>query len=245
MTTGPMTLTVLGCDGSYPGPAGAGSGYLVRAGGTSLWLDAGPGTLANLQTHLAIEDIDAIMITHEHVDHWSDLEHLAIAIKYVIEREPVPLFCPPGLVSLMRFDDVRQVFDVTEVGPQKETVIGPLALTFTRTDHPVDTLAVRVDGGGRSLGYSADSGPGWSLAALGAGLDLAICEATFLSDMEDLSLPHMSARQAGSSAHEAGVGKLVITHLWPRVDRDRAAAEASASFGRPVEVAAIGRQYEV
>gem|GEM_PF-4664493 len=58
-----MTLTVLGCDGSYPGPSGlaggqgssgAASGYLVRSwgSGTALWVDAGPGTFANLQRFL-------------------------------------------------------------------------------------------------------------------------------------------------------------------------------------------------
>ena len=44
-----MRLTVLGCCGSYAAPGGACSGYLVQGGGKNLWLDAGPGTLANLQ----------------------------------------------------------------------------------------------------------------------------------------------------------------------------------------------------
>ena len=103
---------------------------------------------------------------------------------------------------------------------------------------------MRIDGAGRSLGYSADSGPGWGLSELGEGLDLALCEATYLSDREG-SLPHMSARQAGHSARTAGAARLVVTHLWPRTDRRAAEAEAAAAFGGPVTVAAVGDRYQV
>ncbi len=240
---GEFRVTVLGCDGSYPGPGGACSGYLLRCGGTSVWLDAGPGTLAALQSHVAIEDIDAVVVSHEHVDHWSDLEHLAVACKWVVPRPPVPVYCEADLMSAMR-TPAADALAWTRIGPEAELSVGELAFTFSRTDHSVATLAVRADGRGRSLGYSADSGPGWGLSELGPGLDVALCEATFLSDMEG-SLPHMSARQAGHSARSAGVGRLIITHLWPRTDRRAAAAEAAEAFGAAVTVAATGQTYRV
>ena len=236
-----LTLTVLGCDGSYPGPGGAGSGYLLSCAGTHVWLDAGPGTLANLQCHIPLERVDAVVVTHEHVDHWSDLEHFGVACKWVVPRPPVALYCEADLPALMR-TPASDRFVRRAIGPGARLAIGPMAFTFSRTDHSVETLAVRVDGGGRSLGYSADSGPGWGFSELGPGLDLALCEATFLSDREG-SLPHMSARQAGRSAREAGAGRLVLTHLWPGVDRDAALAEGTAAFGGPVEMAEVGRRF--
>ncbi len=238
-----LSVTVLGCDGSYPGPGGAGSGYLLRCGGTSVWLDAGPGTLANLQRHVSIEELDAVVVSHEHVDHWSDLEHLAVACRWVVPRPPVPLYCEADLVSMLR-TPAGGALAWTATSPGTELGVGELRFFFSRTDHPVPTLAVRVEGGGRSLGYSADSGPDWGLSELGEGLDLALCEATYLSDREG-SLPHMSARQAGLTARAAGVGRLVITHLWPRTDRRAAQAEAESAFGAPVAVAATGDRYEV
>ncbi|HMC51941.1 MAG TPA: MBL fold metallo-hydrolase, partial [Acidimicrobiales bacterium] len=81
-----LTLTVLGCDGSYPGPGGACSGYLVRGGGVRLWLDAGSGTMANLQRHVGLDEIDAVVLSHEHPDHWTDLEAYYVACAYGIER---------------------------------------------------------------------------------------------------------------------------------------------------------------
>src|SRR5215207_6934217 len=92
-----LTVTVLGCDGSYPGPGGAGSGYLLRGGVSTVWLDCGPGTLAALQTHVDLGDIDAVVVSHEHPDHSSDLEGFSVACAYVIGRQGVPVHAPPGV----------------------------------------------------------------------------------------------------------------------------------------------------
>jgi ribonuclease BN (tRNA processing enzyme) len=238
-----MDVTVLGCDGSYPGPGGASSGYLVREADFALWIDAGPGSLANLQRHLDLADVDAVVVTHEHVDHWSDLEHFAVAAHYVVPRPPVPLYSCVDLRTLMRTPATAAlVWHPLSAGDKLP--LGPLDLRFSRTDHSVETLAVRVEAGGRAFGYSADSGPGWELSELGTGLNLAFCEATYLSDREG-NLPHMSARQAGETARRAGVERLVITHLWPGTDRQAALEEAGAAFGRPVELARAGARYEV
>ena len=64
---------MLGCDGSWPGPGGAGSGYLVQTDDTTLLLDAGPGTFANLCRLADPAGVTAVVLTHEHPDHWTDL----------------------------------------------------------------------------------------------------------------------------------------------------------------------------
>ena len=97
---------------------------------------------------------------------------------------------------------------------------------------------------GRTLGYSADSGPAWELASLGSGLDVALCEATFLADREG-SVQHLSARQAGRMAHDAGAHRLIITHLTPGVDPEAARAEAASAYGGDVALAVIGDQFEI
>lgn len=232
-----LTLTVLGCSGSYPGPGQACSGYLVESGSTRVWLDAGSGTLANLQSHIRLDEVDAVVLSHEHPDHWTDLEGFAVASHYVLHLPPVPVLAPAGLRRQLRTRGDALVWREVADGAQVE--IGELRLTFSRTDHGPETLAVRVDGGGRALGYSADTGPGWSLAELGAGLDLALCEATYLEEHDDGGR-HMTARQAGWSAREADASRLVITHLLPTLDPDASRASATAGFGAPVEVARAG-----
>jgi len=238
-----LAVTVLGCDGSYPGPGGACSGYLLACDDTRVWMDAGSGTLSNLQRHVTIEDIDAVVLSHQHPDHWTDVEHLAVACREV-GRSGVPVYAPEGLSALTRATSATQVLDWHTARDGAQMTIGALRLSFSRTDHPVTTLAIRVDGGGRSLGYSADSGPAWGLASLGPGLHLALCEATFLSDKEG-TMQHLSARQAGVTARAAGAERLVITHLGPRIDRDAAQAEAAEAYGGEVTVAAVGDRYLV
>lgn len=237
-----LSVTILGCAGSYPAPGQACSSYLVRSSTTTIWLDAGSGSLANLQRHVGILDVDAVVLSHEHPDHTGDLAGFYVACKYYLHREHVPVYAPSGVADSVYYSsDPIAWHDVTD---GSEVDIGGLHLTFSRTEHPPETLAVRVDGEGRSLGYSADSGPAWPLSKLGPGLDLALCEATYLSDDEGRA-QHMSARQAGNSGREAGVGRLVLTHQQPGTDAAAVAAEGSAAFGRAVEVATEGAVYEV
>jgi ribonuclease BN (tRNA processing enzyme) len=211
-------------------------------------LDAGSGTLANLQRHITLDQVDAVVLSHDHVDHWSDVEGYFTATAYVVPRpaRSVPVYAPAAVrLAASRFAETAESpLEWRDISDGSEVAIGGLQLRFSQTEHPTETLAVRFDDGGKSLGYSADTGPGWSLSALGKHLDLALCEATFLSANEG-SYPHMSARQAGLSAREAGATRLLITHLWPTVDPQVARAEAEATYKGPVTVAEAGGRYKL
>ena len=238
-----LTVNVLGCTGSYPGAGMACSGYLVRGGGTTLWLDAGSGTLANLQRHVGLADVDAVVLTHEHPDHWSEIEGFRVACLYGLGRIGVPVYAPAGLRERLS-GDAAPAFDWRVVADGQEATAGALALRFSRTDHPPETLAVRIDGEGRSLAYSADTGPGWSFSALGTGIDTGLCEATYVEATRSVPI-HLSAAEAGAMAREAGVGRLLLTHLWPTLDGVDSLAEATAAYGGPVELARMHETYAV
>lgn len=241
--TGERTLTVLGCDGSYPGPGGAASGYLVQAGDTSVWIDAGPGTFARLQQIVDPAVVSAVVLSHEHPDHWTDIESFAVWLYGAREGAPVPVYAPPGLRGRSYFHDHPRLA-WHEIGPSYRLNLGQLDLRFVATDHPPPTLAVRIDAAGsddpaQALAYSADSGPDWSVEELGAGIGTVLCEATYTRDREG-SHQHLSGRQAGTMAAAAGVGRLVVTHRLPTVSADALVAEADEAFGRPVHQAGPG-----
>lgn len=249
--TGPVaigTLTVLGCDGSYPGPGGAASGYLVERAGTSIWVDAGPGTFARLQLVRDPGAVDALVLSHEHPDHWTDLDSFAVWLRQSGASRPVPVFAAPGPRTRSYFGGDR-LLDWHEVGAGDRVEVGCLTLTFARTDHGPPTNAVRIDpaaGDGSpaaALAYSADTGPGWSVDDLGVGIGTFLCEATYTREREG-RFRHLSGRQAGTMAAAAGVGRLVVTHRWPNVTADALAAEADDAFGRPVHQAAPGVVFE-
>ncbi|HLX89144.1 MAG TPA: MBL fold metallo-hydrolase, partial [Acidimicrobiales bacterium] len=227
---------------------GASSGYLVRDWGsaTSIWMDAGPGTFANLQQFTDPAALSAVVLSHQHDDHWSDVVGLLTALRWTMsfERDPITVLAAPGIREHVS-QDYDGYFDWREIGDGDGAEVGPLRLQFSRTDHPPVTLGVRVEGASGVLGYSADSGPGWGLVSLGTDLDLALCEATYTEEHEVPDAIHLSGTQAGRSAKEAGARRLVITHRWAKLPAVGVEEEARLAFGGPVGVAEIGRGFSL
>jgi ribonuclease BN (tRNA processing enzyme) len=236
-----LTLTVLGCSGTYPAPGGACSGYLVQAGGTTVAVDLGPGTFANLQAHVEPAALDAVVLTHEHPDHWLDLPVLRNAFRYVLFLEDLAVYgtAETERLATTLIEELEPTLVWHTLGPGSPVEIGGLRFRFGLTDHPVETLAVRVDAGGRSLLYSADTGPEWDPGDLGDDVDVLLCEASLRQDHED-QVQHLSARQAGTLARTVGAGRLVLTHIVPGVDPDTQRADAEAAYGGDVTIATTG-----
>jgi ribonuclease BN (tRNA processing enzyme) len=211
-----------------------------------VWLDAGSGTFANLQRHIDLAALDGVILSHAHADHWSDILGYQVVLRYIKKREGVAAYGPGDLHHLLEgvHGPIGPQLDWTSVADGMTATLGGLGLTFSRTDHQGETYAVRFDADGSSLGYSADTGTGWSLSALGSGLDMALCEASLEPDASG-SMPHLTAAEAGTMAREAGVRRLILTHLQPGVDVERARELASGTFGAPVELAVEGACYEV
>ena len=237
-----LKVTVLGSCGSYPIAGGACSGYLVQSETTTVWLDAGSGTLSNLQRFAPIAAVDAIVISHLHYDHWNDITGFHVACSHYVRRTGVPLLALEA--ETLRPIVPGDVFDFRTVGDGTAEELGDIRVTFSATQHSAPTLAARIESGGRVLGYSADTGPGWSIAALGGDLDVALMEATLRPEQEGAT-QHLTAAQAGRDARHAGAKRLVLTHFGPDVDRQEAGAQAAAVFGDAVDVASDLRVFEV
>jgi len=239
-------LTVLGCAGSHTGAGRMCSGYLLEADGLLLLLDAGNGSTGNLQREHRLGDLDAIVVSHRHVDHCIDL----IGCYYNLRFDPgftgrMPLYAAAEVHELltgmlsndapMSFDDV---FAHQQVGHGDELSIGPAHLRFARSLHPVPTVSTRIEVAGTSLVYSGDSAGGPGLVEIARGADLFLCEATWAGDPGDYPPDiHLTGAQAGAIAAEAGVGRLVLTHIAGGTDRDAVLAEARQAYDGPVELA--------
>jgi ribonuclease BN (tRNA processing enzyme) len=237
-----VELTVLGCSGSYGGAGGAAcSGYLLRSGETSIWVDCGNGTFGHLQEHVAAQDLTAVVLTHGHPDHCVDIYGLHVLLRYGLGIDNLPVYAPEGLDKflLSLVSDWGDTFDWRVVGDGDTTAVGDIDLRFSRTDHPPPTFAVEATCGERRMIYTADTGPDWSVDAFDPGADLVLSEATYLH--ADIPAPiHLSARQAGAAAREAKAERLILTHLWPLIDRKEAAEEGSEAFGGGVTLASQG-----
>ncbi len=248
-----MEITVLGSNGTYPTAARPTSGYLVRQRQTSIWMDAGFGTFMALCAELEPADIDAIFLSHSHLDHCIDLIAYHRYAKYGTKRRAgLPVYVPEGLddlfVGLAFYSEqtLREVFDFRIVGPDSAVRIGEIDLTFERTNHPVPTNAVRMLAAGRSFVYTADTGESEAVTELSEGVDVLLSEAALQGPAADKGYAHhLTAEEAGKMATQAGAGRLVLTHIGPSFDRDRSISEAEAYFDGTVSLAVPGNRIQI
>ena len=247
-----MRLTVVGCSGSFPGPDSAASCYLLEADGFRLVVDLGNGALGALQRHAGLFDIDAVCLSHLHADHCVDLYSYSIARTYAPDgpQPPVPVYGPAGTrerIGLIHGADgdgglmERFTFETLAPGPLP---IGPFDVTTALMNHPVETFGFRFSHGGRTIAYTGDTGETEQLPLLARDCDVFLSEAAFLDGPDLPPNLHLSARQAAGYALRAGVGRLVLTHLQPWNDGDKALAEAAAVFGGALTLAAPGQLIE-
>nr|MBA2725270.1 MBL fold metallo-hydrolase [Actinomycetota bacterium] len=209
-----FSVTVLGSQGVFATEDRAASGYLLRFGDNSVWLDAGAGTWRNLLTHIDWRALDGVILTHEHPDHTTDVFQAFHARCYGPEEDlpPIPLWAPtPTLTKLEAFSP--KIVKAFEMGPIKAGAAfewSGASFSFPRMDHSgIETVGVRVEYEGAIFAYSADTGPGGDFSSLAQDADLFICEASF-QEADEKWEGHMSASQAAEVAADLGVKHLVL-----------------------------------
>jgi ribonuclease BN (tRNA processing enzyme) len=221
-----VQLTVIGCSPAWPNPGSAQSGYLVESEGAGgLLLDCGPGVLARLREK-RLPDVDAIAITHFHLDHWGDLvpwTWLALHGGSLIARPA--LWIPTGghddlSTFAERWGRPGMFTDAFEVA-EYESGVQFTAAGFQIEPIPVEHYGLHAFGfrvrapSGRLMAYSGDSGPCDGLHRLAACADLFLCEATLARDGPDgTPRGHLSAEEALSYSR----GPTVLTHRPAELD---------------------------
>jgi ribonuclease Z len=235
-----LTLIVLGSGTSVPHPRRASSAHWLEAGNGSLLLDASAACVHRMaQENLDWVNLDAIWISHFHLDHVGGLAPFLFGTKHAPQtksrRKPLTIFGGHGLKKLFRaFDEandyklLKQPFpvEIREVAPRSdfEMLPGLRAQTFS-TPHTRESLALRLtDERGASLVYTSDTGHTDALGQFAAGVDLFIMECSF-----PLNKPvetHLELKDAMRLALIAAPGKVLLAHLYPEWDGIDISAEA-------------------
>ena len=247
----PLRLTVAGSSSSIPRVGRACSAYLVEDGGFRFTLDFGTGAFANMRQYADYDQLDAVVISHMHADHFLDLIPLRYAIKYGARRRaaPLPLWTPPGGEAMLRTmtsafageDDTEflAAFALREFDPQKPLPLGDGTLRFAATTHYIDAYAIRYQRNGTSLTYSADTAPDARVVELARETNLFLCEATLLAGADEGGgvRGHSSAAEAAQMAADARCEQLVLTHYGEGATARDLDEGARSIFGGEILVA--------
>ena len=259
---------MLGKSPSWQDAGGACSGYLIQEGDTNLLLDCGNGVFGKLRERIDYTELDAVVLSHLHADHFLDLVPFAYALIYAPKQQPVPvhtwpgtdtparprLIAPPGATETFRRvvgswgndDLIELAFRVEEYTAGDTVEIDELQASFHPVPHFIDTFAVNLSGGGKGkLTYGADTRPGEEIVEIARDADLLIIEATLPRPERTGLRGHLTPEEAGEHARRAGAKRVVITHISDELGDDWAREQAERGFGGPVEVAREGATYEI
>jgi ribonuclease BN (tRNA processing enzyme) len=263
-----VRITVLGKSPAWQDADGACSGYLVEDGDVCLLVDCGSGVFSKLRRFRDYVEVDAIVITHMHADHFLDLIPFASALTYAPRQQPVAverwpgtdcpacprLLVPPGAREVLRTIAAAvgqpclldKAFALSEYDPAEPIEIGTLNVRFQPVPHyrPSNAIQVRCTAGG-CFTYGADHGPTDALDGFAAASDLMLLEATLPRPEREGPRGHLTPAEAGEHAARCNASQLVLTHISDELDAGWALAEAQRAYAGPVEVAREGAVYEL
>ncbi|HEX6946217.1 MAG TPA: MBL fold metallo-hydrolase [Acidimicrobiia bacterium] len=247
-----MKLHIVGSSGTFPAPGRPCAGYLIEHRNTRVLCDAGPGTFMSLP--IDPDMIDAVVISHQHADHCSDLLTIFHAWSYRPNpRSDVPVYAPASVIERVasfvdhgQEDVFASTFRLQPVTGGDEVSIGDIGVRFADMYHSVPCVGSRWEAGGRSFFYTGDTGAAGDWREAARDVDLMLSEASYQESNKDPSYPmHLSAAEAGEIAREVGADKLVLTHIPPYLDAALSVHEAEQRFDRPVGLAVPGVGFDV
>ena len=217
-------------------------------------MDAGSGSLTKLARQGVLpNDLSCVLLSHAHLDHIADLLPLLFytAMPHLRFGRTLRVHTGPGFSTY--FHGLEAVFghwlkprdgevEVIE-HEQGAFVEDGLNISVERMDHHPTSIGFRIEHAGAALVYSGDTAACPELVELARDADVAILDCSFPDDKEAAS--HMTVSQAARVAAEAGVGKLVLSHMYPECDGVDLMVGCRMFFQGAVHIAADGDEIAV
>ena len=230
-----MHLVVLGSGTSVFHPRRASAGFFLQTSAGSFLLDCSadaPHRMA--QESLDWPKLDAIWISHLHLDHCAGLAPFLFGIKWAPQahnrKKPLKIFGCEGTEELLKAIDethhyrlFEQSFPIEfhEMAANASTIsfeiLPGISAAAVSTPHRAESLAIRLtDRSGAQFVYTSDTGFSERVAEFAHGVDLLLLECSFYRDKPVET--HLELADAMRIAQLAEPRKLLLTHLYPEWD---------------------------
>ncbi len=252
-----MEITVVGSGTVVPSLKRRQSCVVVRAGGETLAFDLGSGAVRGmLSAGIDPFAVDHIFFTHFHPDHTVDVVPLLFAINYGAREErtlPLHVSGPEPFVGF--WGSVMEVWGAWMSGDYP-TIVSELPkechspidlagcrLSWTPAEHRSESIAYRLDTDTGAFVYTGDTEYSESVVELARGADTLLIECSF---PDDAPVPgHLTPSGVARIATESGVGRVVVTHLYPAVDTPSLPSDVGRGYDGEVLVAEDGMKFSV
>lgn len=242
-----MNIIPLGIWGGYPKANEATSSFLIEHEGFYCLFDCGSGVLASLQNYIALDELDAVVISHYHADHIADIGSLQYSrlIQHYIGEEANLLPIYGHREDLQAYDRLtyKSFTKKRPLAVGTTSKIGPFIVDVCETKHAVYCLAVKFSVKGQSVVFTADTEWHPPLVDFARDAGLLISEANLYEEHIGLSPGHLGGSEAGRLAQEANVQQLLLTHLPLHGNVQDILQAARTTFSGPVSIAKVGKSY--
>ena len=254
-----MKLIILGSGTSVPHPKRCSPAFWLETLFGNILLDVGAEASHRMdQEQLDWPNLDAIWVSHFHLDHMGGLAPLLFNLKWAPQAQdrtkPLKIFGPAGLHDLISSIDasnnyrlLAQRFDIEikEVtkGMEFEILPGIVAQTL-QTPHTKESLALRLIGqDGKLFVYTSDTGCSDELITFANAADLLLLECSFRRNKPLQT--HLELEEAIYIARESHSIKAVLTHLYPEWDAFDLVADAQLLWSGKTFEATDGLRLEI
>lgn len=216
-----MKVHFLGCGDAFGSGGRNQTAYLLEAGSHLYLLDCGPSTLPALRrAGFDPADLDAVILSHLHGDHFGGLPFFFIHYLYNQPRSrPLEVAGPPGteervrgLMRLMYGEKELSFATFPVLEPDIATTVAGATVLGFRVPHQTDavSLGLRVAAAGRTVLFSGDSSWTDQFITHSRGADLFICECCYY---DARSPSHMSYVEIAARRERLECRQLILTHM--------------------------------
>lgn len=233
-----MKLKILGTQSPYNTTGHNCPGFLITDEHSKLMLDCGSGSHSLLNFPNDLNNL-SVIISHLHRDHYNDIYNLQYA-SFVFHNQkrierPIDIYMPvtPEEIYKDISNEDNAFAQYSPIDEETELNIGKFNVSFCKTNHPVETYAIKVTNGDRTIVYTADTSFSSKdkLVNFAKDADLLISESSLLKSYGFPKInSHLTAEQAGIIASEANVRGLILGHFWPEELPENFVEEAKKVF---------------